>query len=367
MNAVIYARYSAGPRQTDQSIDGQLRVCTDFCNSRGLKTSRGNQFNKSSINRIIKNRKYIGEYSCNGIVIEGGMPAIITPEVFSLAQAEAARRRTRRKPKSQKAEYLLSGRLFCGHCKSAMQGVSGIGGNGNKWYYYYCPNHRGRVKTCDKKQVSRDKIEKAVVDITIKYILQKDVLAKLSQKVYPAQERQSDNKNRIALYEKKLSDNKKAISNILNAIESGIATATLPARLQELEREQDVIQGELIHLKSEHSKLTEDQILFALMQYIEPKQGESTQEYRKRIITCFVSEVYAYDNRLVVYYNLSGPNGELQSSDLELLDADAFDTQSVSSIFNSCFLRLFFFCITLANICSCLPKIFIGIFEKAID
>ncbi len=30
MNAVIYARYSAGPRQTEQSIEGQLRVCSDF-------------------------------------------------------------------------------------------------------------------------------------------------------------------------------------------------------------------------------------------------------------------------------------------------------------------------------------------------
>ena len=36
MNAVIYARYSAGPRQTEQSIEGQLRVCSDFCKQRGL-------------------------------------------------------------------------------------------------------------------------------------------------------------------------------------------------------------------------------------------------------------------------------------------------------------------------------------------
>lgn len=36
MKAVIYARYSAGPRQTDQSIEGQLRVCTDFCKQREI-------------------------------------------------------------------------------------------------------------------------------------------------------------------------------------------------------------------------------------------------------------------------------------------------------------------------------------------
>ena len=31
MKAVIYARYSAGPKQTDQSIDGQVRVCRKYC------------------------------------------------------------------------------------------------------------------------------------------------------------------------------------------------------------------------------------------------------------------------------------------------------------------------------------------------
>ena len=36
MNTVIYARYSAGPRQTDQSIEGQLRVCHEFCKQKGL-------------------------------------------------------------------------------------------------------------------------------------------------------------------------------------------------------------------------------------------------------------------------------------------------------------------------------------------
>ena len=92
-----------------------------------------------------KNSKYIGEY--HDIVVEGGMPAIISKDTFNLAQAEMERRRTRKAPKSPKAEYLLAGRLFCGHCKGPMQGVSGKSGN-----------TRGKNKTCDKKQVSRGRL-----------------------------------------------------------------------------------------------------------------------------------------------------------------------------------------------------------------
>lgn len=316
----------------DMYIKGESNaaIC-ELLNSRGLRTVQGNLFNKNSINRIIKNRKYIGEYRYHDIVIEGGMPAIITLETFCLAQAEMERRKTRKQPKAPKAEYLLSGRLFCGHCKTPMQGVSGTGKIGNKWYYYYCANNRGRVKKCDKKQVSRDRLEKAVVDMTVNYILKEEILTDLAKKVYAAQERQNDTEAQIAFYEKKLADNKKSITNVLKAIESGTATKTLPERLQELENEQTVIQGELAYLKGHHLAFEEDQILFALMQYLGPWPNETEQEYYKRIITCFVAEVYAYDDKLLVYFNISSPDGKLQSVDLEKIEAGVFDQRLTSS------------------------------------
>ncbi len=310
----------------EQYIKGESNaaIC-ELLNSRGLRTAQGKPFNKNSINRIIKNRKYIGEYRYHDIVVEGGMPAIISKDTFNLAQAEMERRRTRKAPKSPKAEYLLAGRLFCGHCKGPMQGVSGTGKSGNKWYYYYCGNTRGKNKTCDKKQVSRDRLERAVVDFTVRYILQEEVLEELARKVHAAQERQNDTASEIAFYEKKLTDNKKSIANVLRAIESGAATQTLPARLQELENEQAVILGEISFLKGKRLAFTEDQILFALMKHLEPYPGESEQDYRRRIISDFVSEVYLYDDRLLIYFNISSEDGKLKSADLSNIEGGEFD------------------------------------------
>ena len=310
--------------------ESNATIC-DYLNARGLRTSQGNLFNKNSINRIIKNRKYIGEYRYNDIVVEGGMPAIISKETFCLAQAEMERRRTHRAPVSPKAEYLLAGKLFCGHCKGPMQGVSGTGKSGNKWYYYYCANTRGKERTCDKKQVSRDRLEKAVVDFTVRYILQEDVLEELSKKVYAAQERQNNTASEIAFYKKKLAENKKAIANILRAIESGAMTQALPARLQELENEQTVIQGELSYLKGARLAFTEDQILFALLQHLDPRPGESEQDYHRRIITDFVSEVYLYDDRMLIYFNISSADGKLKHADLSAIESGVFDAGLTSS------------------------------------
>ena len=317
----------------EQYIKGESNaaIC-ELLNSRGLRTAQGKPFNKNSINRIIKNRKYIGEYRYHDIVVEGGMPAIISKDTFNLAQAEMERRRTRKAPKSPKAEYLLAGRLFCGHCKGPMQGVSGTGKSGNKWYYYYCGNTRGKNKTCDKKQVSRDRLERAVVDFTVRYILQEEVLEELARKVHAAQECQNDTASEIAFYEKKLADNKKSIANVLRAIESGAATQTLPARLQELENEQAVILGELSFLKGKRLAFTEDQILFALMKHLEPYPGESEQDYRRRIISDFVSEVYLYDDRLLIYFNISSEDGKLKSADLSNIEGGEFDEGLVSSM-----------------------------------
>ena len=167
--------------------------------------------------------------------------------------------------------------------------------------------------------------------MTVDYILQEEVLADLAKKVYAAQERQNDTAAEIAFYEKKLADNKKAIANVLKAIESGAATKTLPERLQELENEQTVIQGELVYLQNRHLDLSEDQILFMLMQYLEPFENETEQEYHRRIITCFVAEVYAYDNKLLLFFNITGEDGKLKSTDLEKIEAGEFDERLTSS------------------------------------
>ena len=158
------------------------------------------------------------------------------------------------------------------------------------------------------------------LDFTVRYILQEEVLEELARKVHAAQERQNDTASEIAFYEKKLADNKKSIANVLRAIESGAATQTLPARLQELENEQAVILGEISFLKGKRLAFTEDQILFALMKHLEPYPGESERDYRRRIISDFVSEVYLYDDRLLIYFNISSEDGKLKSADLSNIE-----------------------------------------------
>ena len=60
----IFKRYDDG---------AMMNEIADELNARGLKISKGNPFRTASISLILKNRKYIGEYSYKEVVIPDGI------------------------------------------------------------------------------------------------------------------------------------------------------------------------------------------------------------------------------------------------------------------------------------------------------
>lgn len=299
-----------------------------YLNDLGIKTSRGNPFTKSSIPRIIQNEKYIGVYKCGDIRIEDAVPAIVSKEVFAMAQKENARRRTSKQAALPRAEYLLSGKLFCGHCKKKMTGVSGTGRRGGKFYYYYCPTARSK-KGCDKKHVSKDWLEDLVVAETLDHILRPDALKYIANACYEIQLKDKTGDKEVEFFRRRIAENKRALDNTLKAIESGVETMTLPVRLKELEMERLQLHDELKAAEARKVVLTPEHIEFMLMQYAE--KGEDEQAYKKEIIECFVSEVYLYDDKLLIYYNINKNHPELAKSDLALLESDGFDQRDDAS------------------------------------
>ena len=84
-----------------------MKEITDSLNSKGLKSTTGAKFNKSSLHSILKNRKYIGEYKYSDIVIENGIPAIVSNELFEKVQSRmTTNQKAPAKAKAPKADGL---------------------------------------------------------------------------------------------------------------------------------------------------------------------------------------------------------------------------------------------------------------------
>lgn len=103
---------------------------------------------------MFNNEKYIGVYKYKDVRIEGGVPAIIDKEVWDLVQKRLGE--NAQAPARGKAvtDYLLSQKLFCGHCGGHMDGVSGTSRTGERHHYYACYekiNHKG----CTKKNIRK--------------------------------------------------------------------------------------------------------------------------------------------------------------------------------------------------------------------
>lgn len=69
----IFTRYAEGET---------VRAIVESLNKRGLQTKRNKPYSMNSFNAILKNRKYIGEYKYQDVVIPGGVPAIVPQELF---------------------------------------------------------------------------------------------------------------------------------------------------------------------------------------------------------------------------------------------------------------------------------------------
>ncbi len=123
----IFRRYDKGESMTD--IVASL-------NERGIRTAKDLPFRIGCLGTVLKNRKYIGEYRYGKIVIPDKLPVIIDVELFDRVQRRMEV--NRHAPARAKAdeEYLLTTKLFCGHCERMLAGESGRSRNGEVHYYY---------------------------------------------------------------------------------------------------------------------------------------------------------------------------------------------------------------------------------------
>ena len=113
----IFTMYSEGRTVKD---------ITEMLNAKAIKTTRNNPMTIDSVIRLLKNRKYIGEYKYRDVVNPEGVPAIVSKELFDRVQERMEK--NKKAPARKKAvgeEYLLTTKLYCGKCGAFMVGECG--------------------------------------------------------------------------------------------------------------------------------------------------------------------------------------------------------------------------------------------------
>lgn len=233
----IFQQYAAG--QSSAAIIADL-------NAKGKRTATGGAFNKNSIMRIVTNEQYIGTYisKAHNVRVENAIPAIIDRELWDKVQEMIQYNRAGRTPRAKRANYMLSGKLFCNLCGHSMKGISGTGRHGERHYYYSCSKHT--IHQCEKHNIEKNYLENLITAATADYVLAPDKLEQIVDRMIAIQlaDQHRDHYEKEML-ESELSENIRKQNNIMRAIEDGTGSARLSAQLRDLEKQESILRAQL--------------------------------------------------------------------------------------------------------------------------
>lgn len=305
----IFQEYAAGRAAVD--------IYTDL-NNEGYRTRTGKPFNKNSIRKIISNEKYKGVYVYADIYDESGIPPIVSAELWEAAQVEKKKHREAPALKRVEGGYLLSGKLYCGHCQELMTAGGGTSKTGRKYFYYVCNGQRNK-NGCKKKPVDKQYIEDAVVNTLVEIVHSDEVIQTFADRFMIWQDKRTAASG-IPTMEKRITEIETALRNLSKAIENGLYSQTLDARVRELEQEREDVQRGIGKALLDEPKLSRQEVVWFLEQF---RDGDvDDMSWRIFLVDTFLQAAYLYDDgRLLLQLNYSGDNSRLG---VDLL-SEAFD------------------------------------------
>lgn len=295
---------------------------------RELKTKRGNDFGRNSIHDILRNPKYKGLYfyrrlpssilgkkarnahkynaSEDMILVDGGVPAIVTEEEFQKVQGVLDRRKNTREV-HRIEKYLLAGKLYCGICGLAYYGETHkVPKTGAIYHLYRCSGTR-KVKEnrCSSCTVNRDLLEQRVLEYLSEIMFSPASIPKLMKK-YQAQKELRNKELTVELraLRRREKEVDKRIQNILSMIEGGEGNQILLSRLDELEKQKSEI---VENLSKEEEKIGTQKMDPEKLKKLFEKARELLKSGNlaatKRLIEMFVEKIVVNSDDILIRFN----------------------------------------------------------------
>ena len=292
-----------------------MKELMNWLNDSGVTTNRNQKFTYNSVQKLLTNKRYIGENRFKDIVMPDSIPAIVDKDLFEEVQLKI--KKNSRAPARHKAEddYLLTTKLFCGMCGAMMFGECGTGRNKVVHHYYKCSTAK-RFKTCKKKTVRKEWLEDLVVAETMKLIQDDAVIDAIVAEVMELQDQENTT---LPLLEKQMREVENGIENMLNAIQAGVLTNSTKSRLEKLEAQQKELEVRIAEEKIARPRLSENQVRFWLTRF--RKLDPNVKSHRETLINTFVNAVYLYDEKVLITFNYKDGTKTITFDEIAAKDA----------------------------------------------
>ena len=267
-----------------------------YLNEKGVRSSQGKPMTKTTVTTLLKNVKYKGQYKYRDILIDDGVPRIVSDELFQAAQERLKKNQQSRSRFKAKTEYFLSTKLICGDCGSLMVGESGKG-KGTVYNYYKCVSVKKKTG-CHKKSIRKDYIEEIVLHDVMEKMFTEDMISDIAEKAMKLQENEN---TALPLLKKQLAEVEKGLDNLITAMQMGMLTKSTKKRLDELEEQKESLEADILKEEIQQDILTKDQVIIWLKNM--KRLDLSIDDNKRRLVDTFVNAVHLYDDKVVISFN----------------------------------------------------------------
>jgi site-specific DNA recombinase len=222
-------------------------------------------------------------------VFEGQHEAVVSDELYE----EILRVNKVRSREKYERHYLLSGKVYCGHCGAKYRYQKW----GKRLIMYCYSQQKSKPKyikdpNCKNKRWDTFEVEDAVLEELFKMSLDIDSFKKTFNIATV------NVKNELKT---RLEEIKKQINNLLNFIASGIAVDETNKKITELEKEKEMIEEKLI---SSDKREKDNKVSLNMITNLKTTWFDMDFDEQRRIIEHLIDKVVVKDNEISIYYNI---------------------------------------------------------------
>jgi len=222
-------------------------------------------------------------------VYDGQHEAVVSDELYE----EILRVNKVRSREKYERHYLLSGKVFCGHCGAKYRYQKW----GKRLIMYCYSQQKSKPRyikdpNCNNKRWDTFEVEDAVLEELFKMSLDLD----LFKKTFNIATVNVKNE-----YRTRLEEITKQINNLLNNIASGIAVEETNKKINELEKEKETIEEKLIESEQ---KEKDNKVSLNMIKNLKATWFDMDFDEQRRIIEHLIDKVIVNDNEINIYYNI---------------------------------------------------------------
>ena len=257
-------------------------------------TFKGKPFEIHMIYKIIQNEKYSGKYHHQEDLIDNMYPQIVPDDLYQKVREISLKNKVG--SRSATVNYLLRGKLKCGHCGLPITADSVKNKQGKKFYYYKCSGRKKKLNDCKKTTIAKDKLEKFIVDKIIEKLNEPEIMNQLVKKLLITQEQQQSNNQELVIMQKQKKQLESILENLVRAIEQGVITKTTTERIKTIESKIEALEQQIIIKQSESkTKLTE--------KTIREYYNKALSRNGRLLINTLINVITVYDDRIEITLN----------------------------------------------------------------